>query len=260
MIEISNLVMRRGTQVVLNGISLEVARAEIVAVIGPSGCGKTTLLKCLAGLERPDAGSIKVACSTNGDAPVDLVKLSEEELNQFRRSVGMVFQYAALFDSMTVYENVAFPLLRFRADLTTRQVRDEVARLLDQVGLNPAQDCDKLPAQLSGGMRKRVGLARALALEPEIILYDEPSSGLDPVSAANIDRLIVAMRDTVGVTSVVVSHHVSNVMLSSDRVAMLYGGDVLAVGSPAEVGEAADPRVRQFIAGSADGPLTDIER
>lgn len=259
MITIKELQFSRGSQVILDHIDLKAETAEILSVIGPSGCGKTTLLKCLAGLERPDSGQIVIDFGDGGPPPVDIAKLDEYHLNEVRRRVGMVFQYAALFDSMTVYDNVAFPMHRFEPDKPEPQVKEEVTELLDMVGLNASTDLSKMPAELSGGMRKRVGLARALALKPRVILYDEPSSGLDPVSAANIDRLIVQMKNQVGVTSVVVSHHVKNVLETSDKVAMLFAGKVLAIGTPDEIENHADERVRQFITGSADGPLTDVE-
>lgn len=258
MITIADLVFKRGEQVILDGISLEVGKAEILSVMGPSGCGKTTLLKCLAGLERPASGSIRIDLGDPDCPAVDIATMDEYHLNQVRQCIGMVFQYAALFDSMTVRDNVAFPIHRFEPMKTEAEVNDEVARFLEMVGLNPAQDAAKMPAELSGGMRKRVGLARALALKPKIVLYDEPSSGLDPISAANIDRLILQMRERVGVTSVVVSHHVHNVLSTSDRVAMLHGGRVIALGTPEEIRSSDDPRVQQFITGSAEGPLTDL--
>lgn len=258
MIEVRQLRFCRGPQVVLDDLSFDVAKREVVSVIGPSGCGKTTLLKCLAGLERPDAGEILVRLDGDQQS-VDLASLSEADLNQVRRYVGLVFQYAALFDSLSVRDNIAFPILRFHARPSERELNARCAHWLEMVGLDPALTLRKMPAELSGGMRKRVGLARALALEPEILLYDEPSSGLDPVSAAHIDRLILEMRERVGVTSIVVSHHVANVLRTSDRVAMLLSGRLIAMGTPAEIGQSDDPRVRQFIDGTAHGPLTDVE-
>ncbi|HAZ62382.1 MAG TPA: ABC transporter ATP-binding protein [Armatimonadetes bacterium] len=258
MIEIRDLAFHRGEQVIFEGLDLHVAEGEVLSVIGPSGCGKTTLLKCLAGLDRPSAGSIFLNLGED-DGRVDLAALNEERLNEVRREIGMVFQYAALFDSLSVRENVAFPMYRFWPDRSEAEIDAEVRRLLAQVGLPVDTTIGKMPAELSGGMRKRVGLARSLALQPRVLLYDEPSSGLDPISAASIDRLILSMRDQVGVTSVVVSHHVANVLRTSDSVAMLYGGGLIAVGPPDEIAESADERVRQFITGSAEGPLTDID-
>lgn len=232
---------------ILEDIWLEVQRGEIFTVMGPSGCGKTTFLKTLIGLLRPVSGRIWILGH-------NIVGLPEEELNQVRRRMGFVFQYAALFDSLTVGENVAFGLRRLRG-WDERRIQRRVREVLGMVGLS---DCENLyPAQLSGGMRKRVGLARAIAHQPEIVLYDEPSSGLDPVSSANIDRLIVRMRDELGVTSVIVSHHVASVFRISDRLAMMHQGRLLMVGTPLEFRRAEDERIRQFLYGRAEGPLSE---
>jgi phospholipid/cholesterol/gamma-HCH transport system ATP-binding protein len=257
-ITIRELSFKRGAQVVLDALEMRVERGEIVSVIGPSGCGKTTLLKCLSGLERPTGGSIVLQLDDH-DGGLDLARADETTLNRVRRHIGMVFQYAALFDSLSVRDNVAFPMYRFRRELDEAAIDAEVDRLLELVGLAPATNRRKMPAELSGGMRKRVGLARALALQPQVLLYDEPSSGLDPISAANIDRLILDMQRHTGVTSVVVSHHVANVLRTSDRVAMLHGGKLIAFDTPEGIAASSDPRVRQFIEGRAEGPLTDVE-
>lgn len=249
MIRVENLSYVVGQVTVLSGVSFEVQEAEIFSLLGPSGCGKTTLLKCLAGLLRPTSGHIYL----NGR---EITGLTETQLNEVRRDIGLVFQYAALFDSMTVGENIAFALERLTA-LKGAEIQARVRENLALVGLAGLED--RYPAQLSGGMRKRVGLARAIASQPRIMLYDEPSSGLDPVSAAGIDELIVQMRDRLRVTSVIVSHHIQNVFRITDRVALLYRGNLLAVGSPRDFEESDHPLVRQFIEGRSHGPMTDLE-
>ena len=213
--------------------------------MGLSGGGKTTFLKCCAGLIRPAGGEIYI-----GDT--EIVRLGESQLNTVRRRIGMVFQYAALFDSMNVYENVAFGL-RHHSDLTEAEIRRVVEEKLEAVGMPGTERL--MPAELSGGMRKRIGLARALATNPEVLFYDEPTSGLDPVVATLIDELIVHVRDTLGVTSIIVSHTIPSILRISDRIAMLYGGRFIAVGSPDEIRHTADPVVRQFIEGRSDGPI-----
>jgi phospholipid/cholesterol/gamma-HCH transport system ATP-binding protein len=230
---------------ILDGVDLEIGSREVMSVMGLSGGGKTTFLKCCAGLIRPSGGEIFI-----GDT--EIVRLGENQLNSVRRRIGMVFQYAALFDSMNVYENVAFGL-RHHSDLTESEIRRVVEEKLDAVGMPGSERL--LPAELSGGMRKRIGLARALATNPEVLFYDEPTSGLDPVVATLIDELIVHVRDTLGVTSVVVSHTIPSIFRISDRIAMLYGGRFIAVGSPEEIRQSVDPVVRQFIEGRSEGPI-----
>jgi phospholipid/cholesterol/gamma-HCH transport system ATP-binding protein len=230
---------------ILDDVDLAIESRELMSVMGLSGGGKTTFLKCCAGLIRPSGGEIFI-----GDT--EIVRLGENQLNSVRRRIGMVFQYAALFDSMNVYENVAFGL-RHHSDLTESEIRRVVEEKLDAVGMPGSERL--LPAELSGGMRKRIGLARALATNPEVLFYDEPTSGLDPVVATLIDELIVHVRDTLGVTSVVVSHTIPSIFRISDRIAMLYGGRFIAVGSPEEIRQSADPVVRQFIEGRSEGPI-----
>jgi phospholipid/cholesterol/gamma-HCH transport system ATP-binding protein len=224
---------------ILHDLDLDIGAGEIVAVMGMSGSGKTTLLKCLAGLLKPSHGSIIVLGQ-------DIVPLSEDELDRVRLRLGLVFQYAALFDSLSVYENVAFGLTHARR-LPRREVGPIVRERLAEVGMAGTERL--LPAQLSGGMQKRVGLARALAMEPEVLLYDEPTSGLDPVIARAIDELIVETRDRRGVTSVVVSHDVPSVLRTADRIAMIHEGTLIGVGTGAEMRASGDPRIREFLAG-----------
>jgi phospholipid/cholesterol/gamma-HCH transport system ATP-binding protein len=230
---------------VLQGVNLEVASGEVVSIMGISGGGKTSLLKCMAGLLRPTGGQICI-----GDR--DIAAMPEAELNAQRRRMGMVFQYAALFDSLTVYENVVFGP-KFHERRPEGELRELARERLAAVGLEGAEEL--YPAQLSGGMRKRVGLARALATDPEVVFYDEPTSGLDPVVARVIDDLIVSVRDRLGVTSVVVSHDVPNVLRTSDRVAMLHEGRIIQYDTPAAIRASTQPAVRQFIEGRADGPI-----
>jgi len=230
---------------VLSGIDLDVEPGEILAIMGLSGGGKTTLLKCMGTLVKPTGGEIEI-----GDVAV--ARLSETELYPVRRRVGMVFQYAALFDSLTVYENVAFGL-RHHGERDEAKIRAVVEETLSAVGMVGVEGL--LPDELSGGMRKRVGLARALATRPEVLLYDEPTSGLDPVVSTLIDQLIVSVRDRLGVTSIVVSHTIPSIFAIADRVAMLHEGRLIAVGTVDEIRNSDDGRVRQFVEGRAEGPI-----
>ena len=247
-IEIEDLVYQADGRPVLDGISLTLGEREILAVMGLSGSGKTSLLRCVMGLVRPAAGAIRVL-------GVDIIGLPERQLNPIRQSIGFVFQYAALFDSMTVGENVAFAL-REHTPLPDADIARVVADRLAMVGLEGTEEL--MPAALSGGMRKRVGMARALALEPKIMLYDEPTSGLDPITARAIDELIVCLRDRLGVSSLVVSHDVVSLLRMADRLALLYDHRVVAVGTPAELQESGDPLVQQFLAGRTSGPISVV--
>lgn len=236
---------------ILAGIDLEVPPGEILCVMGLSGAGKSTILRCIAGLVPATKGEICI----DG---VNIVGLKERQLLPIRAKMGVVFQYAALFDSMSVSENIAFGLLRGpRCQEFRRRSRAElaqrVAEHLAEVGLAGIER--RSPAELSGGMRRRVGLARALATEPEIVLYDEPTSGLDPVTAAAIDDLIVHTRQTKNVTSVVVSHDMQSIFRIADRILMLYNGKVQICGTPEEVRASPDPVVQQFIRGETQGPI-----
>jgi len=230
---------------VLKDVDLTVERGETCCVMGMSGCGKTSLLHCIGALASPSSGEITI----NGN---QIVGMPEDQLNTVREHMGMVFQYAALFDFLSVFENVAFGLRRRR-----RLTEAEIARIVkEKLALSAVSGTERLvPSQLSGGMAKRVGLARALALEPQILLYDEPTSGLDPIVATVIDEQIMRMRDHLGVTSVVVSHNIPSVFRISDKIAMMNEGGIVAVGTPAEIKNSDNPIVRQFIEGRATGPL-----
>ena len=224
---------------VLRGIDLTVLEGEILTIMGGSGSGKSVLLRLLAGLIKPQRGEIRV----NG---TDIVPLSEDEMLGFRRRLGVVFQQAALFDSMSVAENIAYPL-REHEQLDEAAIQQRVAELLEIVGLPGLQG--QYPAELSGGMRKRVGVARALALRPAIVLYDEPTSGLDPGNAKMISELIAQVSKTFSTTSVVVSHDLYWSLRISTRVALLYGGKMVAAGTPSEIQSSSIPEVQAFLAG-----------
>ena len=220
----------------LRDINLNIKKGETVAVIGGSGSGKSTLLQLLVGLIRPDSGEIYIGGQ-------ETTKLTEKELDKVRLNMGMVFQYSALFDSMTVGENVAFGL-REHKHLPEAEIQRIIREKLDLVGLPGVEN--KLPGELSGGMKKRVGLARAIAIEPEIIFYDEPSSGLDPITTTKIDELIVDMQHKLGVTSVVVTHDMASACRIADRIAMVYEGELIAVDTVKKFQELQDERVQAF--------------
>jgi len=228
-----------GSKRVLEGLSLKIADAETMVIIGFSGTGKSVALKHIVGLLHPDAGDVIV----DGQA---VSTLDRDGLTALRQGIGYVFQFAALFDSMTVAENLALGLRR-RRELSDEEIDDRVREALALVDLSGTEE--QLPAELSGGMRKRVGIARAIALRPRYILYDEPTTGLDPVTSAVIDRLMVRTREHLSVTGVVVTHDMRSAYTVGDRIAMLYEGRIRQVGTVAEIQETEDPVVRQFIEG-----------
>lgn len=238
MIRFEDLHKSFGGTPVLDGLSLTVEDRETVVIIGYSGTGKSVALKHVVGLLQPDAGDVIV----DGRA---VSTLGRDALTALRREIGFVFQFAALFDSMSVFDNVALGLRR--RDLTDDDIAQRVREALALVDLTGAEE--KLPAELSGGMRKRVGIARAIALRPRYILYDEPTTGLDPVTSAVIDQLMVRTREHLGVTGVVVTHDMRSAYTVGDRIAMLYEGKIRQVGTVAEIQETEDPVVRQFIEG-----------
>jgi phospholipid/cholesterol/gamma-HCH transport system ATP-binding protein len=241
-IEARELRQRFGRAEVLNGVSFVLDRGETLVVMGGSGSGKTVLLRIIAGLLRPDAGVLRVF-------GIDISRLSEEELLPIRRRMGYVFQGAALFDSLTVYENVAFPL-REHTSLAESEIRRRVVHVLSLVGLGE-DALSKLPAELSGGMRKRVGIARALVIEPEMLLFDEPTAGLDPTNSKMVAELIVQLKGGVCDTSVVVTHDIELARTVADRVAILVDGRFAAIGPVHEVMNSDDPAVQAFLAGEA---------
>ncbi len=245
MITVRGLDYRVDSREILCGVNLHIRAGDTVCVMGVSGSGKTTLLKIMSGLIKPSAGQVIIDQS-------DITQLAEGDLNRIRLRFGVVFQYGALFDSMTVYENIAFALTR-HTQLDRPEIDQIVEEKLELVGLPGTQRL--MPSQLSGGMRKRVGLARAIALNPETLFYDEPTSGLDPVMTQIIGNLITDMRNKLGVTSVVVSHDIKSIFSISDRIAMLHGGTIIAYGTPEEIRASDDERVQQFIQGRAEGPI-----
>ena len=238
MIQIRNLQKHFGKQHVLRGVNLSIPKGKITVIIGPSGCGKSVLLRHMIGLLQPE----------QGDVVVDKVKLSSlnrAELNDFRKRFCMLFQHAALFDSLSVFENIAFPLIEHGHEKDFHFIKARVRETLALVGL---ADCEhKMPSELSGGMAKRVGLARAIALKPQIILYDEPTTGLDAIMTENIDNLILSMQRSLQITSVVISHDIPSTLRIADQIAMIHQGKIIACASPEEFQRLPDPVVQQFL-------------
>jgi len=247
MIELKDLKKSFEEHVVLDGVHLAIKSGESMVIIGRSGTGKSVLLKHIIGLVKPNDGTVLIDGT-------DINQLSPHDLAELRKKFGMLFQGAALFDSMTAEENVAFPL-REHTTMDQEAIRERVRECLALVGLQRVEGL--YPAELSGGMRKRVGLARALAMNPEIILYDEPTTGVDPIMADVINNLIIALRDRLKVTSVVVTHDMSSAYKVADRIAMLYNGRIIAVGTPGEMKRSDNPVVQQFIQGKAEGPIQE---
>jgi phospholipid/cholesterol/gamma-HCH transport system ATP-binding protein len=245
MIRIIDLHKAFGRNRVLQGVNLEVERGETLVIIGQSGSGKSILIKHLIGLIMPDKGEIYV----DG---VEITRLSEDERNKIRRKFAMLFQGAALFDSLTVLQNVSFGLERY-TDHPRRQMEEMARKALHRVGLRGIENL--MPYELSGGMRKRVGLARAIAYRPEIILYDEPSTGIDPIRADAINDLIIQMKKDLEMTSIVITHDIVSTYKVADRIAMLYQGKIIATGSPEEIRDSDNPIIQQFITGAAEGPI-----
>ena len=230
-----------GDQTVLNGIDLAVERGETLAILGRSGTGKSVLLKLIIGLQEPDSGSIQIQGK-------EITGLALDELNEVRKKVGFLFQYAALYDSLTVGENVAFPLKRHAA-LSAAELKERVRELLSSVGME--QDLDKMPAKISGGMQKRVGLARALALEPDVLLFDEPTAGLDPITAREIGELILRLQEQRNRACIVVTHDIPNAKTISDRLALMQGGNILVEGTFKDLQESPNEFVTQFLSNAS---------
>ncbi|HWO28120.1 MAG TPA: ABC transporter ATP-binding protein [Candidatus Acidoferrum sp.] len=226
------------SQKVLNGISLAVKRGETMAVLGRSGTGKSVLLRIIIGLEKPDSGSVRI----HGQ---DIAGLALDQLGEIRKKMGFLFQHAALYDSLTVEQNVAFPLLHHRKEMSKSEQRDRVNELLMEVGMENAHA--KMPSDISGGMQKRVGLARALALEPDVLLLDEPTAGLDPISSAEIDDLVLKLQQEHHMASIVVTHDLHSAKAIAGRLALLNEGDVVIEGSFEELQNSNIEFVREFL-------------
>jgi len=244
MIFMDDVTMSFGDRVILDHLMLRVPREKVTVVMGGSGQGKSTILKLIVGFMRPQSGRIFV----DGR---DVLQLNADERFEVQKSIGMSFQYSALFDSMSVYDNVAFPL-REHTQLSEDEIRVRVTQMLARLGL-PGQG-NKMPSDLSGGMKKRVGVARAIMLQPKIMLFDEPESGLDPITTASIDELIMEMRDSFHITCLVISHNLSSARMIGDKVCMLHRGKIIAEGTLQQLDQMDDPALQQFLQGRAHGP------
>jgi phospholipid/cholesterol/gamma-HCH transport system ATP-binding protein len=249
-IEVHGLRQSYGDHRVLDGIDLEVESGETVVILGGSGSGKSTLLRCLVGLERPDAGSVSIQGT-------DIFSAASEELHELRQNIGMAFQSGALFGSMTVGQNVELPLTEYtRLPQSTRRIIVRIKLAL--VGLDEA--IDSYPSELSGGMRKRAAFARAMALDPDLLFCDEPSAGLDPVTAAGLDRLLIQLKEVFGITLVVVTHSLDSAFAIADRIALIHRGRFLVTGPPEQVRQCPDPVVRRFLERQPEEEATDGQR
>jgi len=245
MIKLIDLYKSFGHQVVLKGLNLEIEEGKTTVIIGRSGGGKSVLLKHIIGLLSPDSGQVLFEGK-------NIPELDDSELNEVRKKFGMLFQSAALFDSMTVGENVAFPL-REHTHMSEEEIRDVVHDRLRAVGLPDVEE--KMPSELSGGMKKRAGLARAIAMHPQVVLFDEPTTGLDPVMAEAINQLIIETQERFNLTCVATSHDMKSIFTIGDKIAMIYKGIIIADGTPEEISASDNPVVKQFLAGSLDGPI-----
>ena len=248
MIEIKEVYKTFGNNQVLNGVDLNINQGETIVILGRSGCGKSVLLKHIIGLMRPDKGQIFID-------EEEITAFSYEKLSNLRKRFGMLFQGAALFDSMTVEENVGLGLTE-HTDLSKEKIKEIVKEKLRLVGMAGVENLK--PAELSGGMKKRVGLARAIAMDPDIVLYDEPTTGLDPIMADVINELVISLRNTLKITSIAVTHDIVSAYKIADRIAMLYEGKIIWVGTPEETKNTTDPVVKQFIHGSSVGPIPTL--
>lgn len=246
-IEIINLCKSFDRHVVLDNVNLNIEKGETIVIIGRSGCGKSVLLKHIIGIMKPDSGQVVIdGC--------DITRVGQKELHEFRMKFGMLFQGAALFDSLTVGENVGFALYE-HTNLSRAQIEKRIRECLVHVGLSGIEGLK--PAELSGGMRKRVGLGRAIALNPQIIMYDEPTTGVDPIMGDAINELIIELHDRLKVTSIAVTHDMVSAYKIASRIAMLYEGRIIEIGTPAQIRDTKNPIVKQFITGAASGPITE---
>ena len=249
-ISVKNLVKNFGDRRILNGISVDIYEGETLVIMGGSGCGKSTFLRHLIGSIRPDSGEVWMFGQ-------DIAKTSDEAMDEIRKKFGMLFQSGALFDSLTVAENIALPL-REHSKLDENIISIVVKMKLELVGLRGFENL--MPSQLSGGMKKRVGLARAIAMDPKIVFYDEPTAGLDPVMTGVIDKLTIDLTKKLRITSVVVTHDMNSVFRIADRIVMLHQGNILQIGTPDEIKHSKNPHVQQFITGEAEGPISFMQQ
>lgn len=245
LVQVRGLRFRRGDRYIFDGVDLDIERGKITAIMGPSGTGKTTLLRLIGGQLRPESGTVALEGR-------DIASMTRTELLAVRRRIGMLFQASALFTDLSVYENVAFPL-RVHTQMPESFVRDLVLMKLNAVGLRGARDL--MPSQLSGGMARRVALARAAVLDPDLIMYDEPFVGQDPIAMGVVLALIKELNVALGITSLLVSHDITETISIADHIYVLADGKVIGSGSPAALGQASSPRIKQFINGAPDGPV-----
>jgi phospholipid/cholesterol/gamma-HCH transport system ATP-binding protein len=246
-VELDEVELRFGDKIVLNGVNLKIQKGDRLVILGQSGGGKSTILRLILGILKPTAGNIRF----NG---VDIGRMGRRRLNRIRQKMGMVYQYSALISSMSVRENLALPLEEL-TDKSREEIDKLVMEKLEMVGM--AEAVNKMPAELSGGMRKRVGLARGIMLDPELILFDEPSAGLDPVISGVVDELIIALTAKIGATSVIVTHEMESAFTIATRMAMLFEGKIIADGTPEEFRHSDNAIVAQFVTGSTEGPILE---
>ena len=250
MITFKNIHKRFGDREILKGIDLHIVEGKTTVILGVSGGGKSTIIKHLVGLLKPEVGEIFV----DGK---EIVHCSESELREIRKEVGFLFQSGALFDSMNVFENVAFPL-REHTSMSEEEIEANVSKKLSMVGLDTKVIAKLFPDELSGGMRKRVGLARTIALEPKIVLYDEPTSGLDPVTSDHVTQMIISLQERLHVTSVLISHDIKESFKAGDYFAMLFEGKIVDYGDEEHIKNSSHPAVQQFLEGTSEGPIQFI--
>lgn len=245
MIKVENLVKKYDDVVASNGLNCRFEKGKITVILGGSGSGKTTLLRQITGLEKPDSGSVYF----DG---MDMTRMGKKQIYEIRKKMGMLFQGSALFNYLNIYENIAFPL-REHTKIADNIIKTIVTMKLEMVGLRGTEHL--MPSQLSGGMMKRVGLARAIVMDPRVIFYDEPTSGLDPISTGVIDKLIKDLNTTLDITSIVVSHDIESSFKIADKIIILFYGEIIAEGTVEEIRNSTDPRVKQFIDGAPEGPI-----